>query len=279
MKFKVLSFLLLSHTMSFAIITDSDIEASKKLAKSFIQVCQIGTAYTDGGAHWGTGVLIAPNTVLTVAHGVCPNRSILKDSFINFSQQGEDFDSEGRFPFIPFLQRDVIHHPAHGTDENGISHGVDLALITLSRPVTNIQPVKLYESEMQINQQGYIVGYGCYGKNGSLINESGRCRHFGTVKLSGVDSNYLTKAITSNTSGPNIRQFEQITGDGPHQAIAIEGDSGSPFLVGNAKAKTLSVAGIFHGVSGYSFNDEIKLADVQWIPIYPHLDWIKENIR
>ncbi len=78
--------LLLSHTTSFAIITNFDILESRKFAKSFSAVCQIGTSYADGGVHWGTGVLVSPNTVLTAAHVVCPGREIPR-GFVNFNQR------------------------------------------------------------------------------------------------------------------------------------------------------------------------------------------------
>ncbi|MES2607620.1 MAG: trypsin-like serine protease [Pseudomonadota bacterium] len=87
-------------------------------------MCQIATAYADGGGHWGTGVLVSPNMVLTAAHGVCPGREVITGSLINFNQNGEDVESRSTIPFRAFKQKDIIHHPEHGADEYGFCHGV-----------------------------------------------------------------------------------------------------------------------------------------------------------
>ncbi|MES2607619.1 MAG: trypsin-like serine protease [Pseudomonadota bacterium] len=156
---------------------------------------------------------------------------------------------------------------------------IDLALIKLSTPIERIEPVKLYESEMCVGQKGYIVGYGYYGKNSDPVKQPSRVRHFGTVKLTSVDDSYLRKSIIPTWCEKNWpRGFQSLKEDGLHQAIAVEGDSGSPFLLGKIKEKTLYVEGIFHGVEGFELEGRVVHMEDQWIPIYPHLDWLKSNI-
>ena len=254
-----------------------DLEKSKKWAQKFSNVCEVIVSHKDGG-QYGTGVLISPTSVLTAAHVVRAGETLNKKPIVNFAAHGIGFKTNDPFRFVD----DIIVHPEVNMSKQYICEGVDLAILKFQQPIENITSVKLYESKVKENFQGYIVGYGGNGVHNKGVIEKNHTRGMGTTRITGYEGIYMTYDFQpSHMPQPGIAPdtFTPTDKMDNYQSIAVPNDSGGPLLFGTAP-DSLSVAGIYHGMDLYVNEDGPSLmARSKWIALQPHLEWIKANIQ
>lgn len=99
-------------------------------------------SFVNGGAYTGSGVLIAPDWVLTAGH-------LLLSGSSTFTIGGTTYTSSQQF-VNPGWNGDVFH-------------GSDFGLVHLSSPVSSVTPVAVYSGASEFGQVGTFVGYGFGG--------------------------------------------------------------------------------------------------------------------
>lgn len=110
-----------------------------------------------------SGTLIAPDWVLTAGH--CAS---ITEPALRFTVGGQNYLADLRIP-----------HPLFS---GVLTHGYDIGLVHLSRPVTNVAPAVLYTGDLgqtaEVGQVGTFVGFGNRGTGitGQLLGTSGTKR-------------------------------------------------------------------------------------------------------
>lgn len=104
----------------------------------------------------GSGVLIAPDWVLTVGHVVT------RDDMLGWTAMQFSFDNA----FNP----NRVLHPADAwyaypgfVSDHGAGGANDIGLIHLADPITNVIPAKLYDGDVPVGTHAYLSGYGVQG--------------------------------------------------------------------------------------------------------------------
>ena len=114
-----------------------------------------------GEAHKGTGTLIRSDCVLTAGH--------VADLMVGGDQRGYVELGGQKIPV-----RSVAIHPDHKTVEAiragaDFTKEVDLALLFLEKPVTDIAPIPLYRGKEEKGREFVAVGSGSYGVGVDLL--------------------------------------------------------------------------------------------------------------
>ncbi|MFK8012701.1 MAG: serine hydrolase [Marinicellaceae bacterium] len=122
----------------------------------------------------------------------------------------------------------------------------DVALIELSQPVNDVQPIDLYTMKDEVNQEIMMLGWGDFsnGKTGTIREEpvnDGQFRKAYNV-IDGIEDNYLSFNFDSPKSD-KVHELEGVNGPG---------DSGGPALI--TKDKKLFIAGV--SSRGYYLNQD-----------------------
>jgi hypothetical protein len=111
----------------------------------------------------GTGVLIAPQWLLTCAH-------VAK---IDDQESADDHDWE--IAGTSQHPEKIVIHPSFRVDRDAdvLSNGWDLALVKLSKPIAGVAPAVIYSDQDEVGKTGTLVGYGRIGdgKAGPRIPE------------------------------------------------------------------------------------------------------------
>ena len=191
----------------------------------------------------GHGVLVAPQWVITAAHTI-PSHSGLKQVVINgISREVERVVVHPGYK-VPAQE---LFHQAMATGEAvlilvQLAASDDIALIELTRPVTDVAPVSIYREGNEANQIVKIVGKGATGTGASGHDPKGPNR------------TQLRRAFNKITSAHG-RWFCYVF-DEPPSALPLEGilgngDSGGPVLIeqGGDKWELAGMASwkFFHG--------------------------------
>ncbi len=274
----------------------------------FNNVCVIGRFGNDDQWH-GSGVLIAPQWVLTAAHvALLPNdarrfEEILK---VRFGPSAANYTQEHTVEaiFTPLPIENGVYDPLVSTE--GFSGQVrmtadlnDIALLKLSRPVRGIQPAELFQGRPKVGCKMFLVGYGAYAP-GNEINESqwiedgkkragenildrdGHHKNGGLIAFDFDNGSRERNSLKSNRGLDKELRF--MLGDGtsspdplPLESGAYPGDSGSPALaLEDGRWKVLGIAGFGTDYPLTGKVHYVQYGDVLCYTRVPsHLTWIR----
>lgn len=182
-----------------------------------------------------TGTLISPTHVLTAAHclpGVGNGQA-------TFVVNGQTYQSSK-----------VTIHPDY--NDNNFGRGDDIAIITLSRPVTGVTPMEINRTTPQIGTMLTLVGFGEGGTSTGGFDPNDDGKQVGQTRLEGVTAEHITWNFDSH-----------------NEANTAPGDSGGPAFI-NVGGKQV-IAGVTSGGTG----DAHQLGDESFdTRVDVHAAWI-----
>ena len=225
---KLLILYLVSLLMMPSIVYRHDIDENQFLANpsDYPAVIQLRLLDLTGLVEM-EGTLIAPNWIITAAHGlnsVDANQTIsILDSLYQISQ--------------------IITHPSF----EGFEH--DIALIKLDRTIIGVEPIPLYHDT---NELGKIITI--MGRGGSGTGETGPLQYdskfrIATNKIDSVSS-YWIKFRFDEPSNPNSTDLEGISGPGDSGGPAFIEINGKQFLSGISSNQLNEQIGVEEGKYG-----------------------------
>ncbi len=170
--------------------------------------------------------LIAPSWAITAAHCTQPVLRGLKTS--------------GKFKVtiagnVVFFD-DIVLHATAPSDETFTNETVDVALLHLSKPLTSVEPIRLYSESDEVGKTITMVGWGDLGSaDTGPVGNDGQFR-FAKNKVSDVDGHFLFFKFDRPESHEAV----------PFEAVGGPGDSGVPGLFMD-EAGGIFLAGISSG--------------------------------
>lgn len=166
--------------------------------------------------HRGTGVLVAPEWVLTAGHVV--------DGTVPQSYDKQVF----AFDLVPYDIVEIIFHPEYDPLNNP---GTDLALVRLATPVAGVQPATLLDvPKAGLYLPAEEVALAGYGATAAGLTDTGTLR-LGTTGISIVS------------------EEERWFATQPGPVAAWPGDSGGPAMIHDGRSYTVA------GLNQSAFND------------------------
>jgi len=222
----------------------------RELARRFPSACDIGSG--------GVGVLVRPRWVLTAAH--------VADAVNPFSARvgfgGTHRDDPGIEARVDLVRK----HPEWAQTEDGIEN--DIALLRLAEPVPGIEPVPLFQDEVEAGREVVLVGCGLTGDGHSGASERDGAWRAATNRIWKVEPDRL------------LFRFEK-PGEGATdlEGFWAPGDSGCPAYVETEQGWRLVA------VSSYGFDPTEDRTpanygerDASFLASH-YADWIEETIR
>jgi len=218
---------------------------SQYAAEGFLEV-NTGSSGNVTNYNFQTATLIAPDWILTAAHGLVNGTSAYSPSLMTFGQ-----GATAGFPAPISVSQVIIESGFNGN----LTVGNDLALVQLSTPVTSVAPATIYSSSLGtlVGQTATVVGYGytgtgSQGYNTSVIGTRRAMQNvidtFGqNIVFGGADgdqeynlSNFSRNIMFTDFDSPNSADWEttNIMGDPtplPLEGATAPGDSGGGVFV------------------------------------------------
>ncbi len=223
--------LAVTSPLAIVIRHDRDDARYQELGKQFPAVARI---LPDG-----TGVLIAPQFVLTAAHVARGARN-----------GSPSVEIEGReYP----VERIFIHPEWHSGPH-------DIAVFKLDRPVRGVTPAMLYSAGDEVGREITFVGYGDFGTGLTGPKTMDGIKRGATNVIDSVDDVWLFFRFDKPTDGTEL------------EGVSGPGDSGGPaLLTQGGKVYTLGVSVFADGDNGpgrYGVREG-------YTRVSTHRDWIE----
>jgi V8-like Glu-specific endopeptidase len=252
-----------------------------------------------------SGVLIAPNWILTAGHNFFydKQKKAALPSGIKVIA-----DSDPNQPTTKYEVEQLVFHPTW-LDQNDdfFNTGNDLCLVKLKTPINSVSPAQLIENdEENLGSIVWYAGYGDYSQqlnqDANLISKRHALQNILDRKKTGLSStvnsvNYQGGLLAFdfddpqgliNTLGDSYSgEEENLLGSGSSASVAldfegatVEGDSGGPlFIKSNGIWKVAAVlsGGVAEPVSGHKAGN---YGDISvFTRTFPMLQWIKNTIK
>lgn len=201
----------------------------------------VGRFVNDWGFN-GSGVLIAPDWVLTAAH------NLVLATAGTFTINGN-----------PYTSTQLIRHPSY--QNSNPFGGFDLGLVKLSSPVAGVTPATLYDGSAELAQMAVFVGYGFKGTGltgyQALDNQK---RAFQNM----IDGNFGNPAVLlgsdfDNPHSPADSDFGDVTPLNLEGSVAPGDSGGGVFLTVGSQTY---LAGVISFVAGRDGNANGDYGDV-----------------
>lgn len=301
----------------FGIRGDLNLADYEKIASN-VSPYQAGTTYPDFGSvvfikvteksdeFIGSGVLIAPNWVLTASH--------------NFYFPGEDktpktasqvkvsIGNDPNNPQATYSVEQIILHPTWSDGDGGFERGNDICLVKLTKNVAEVSPatINFTAASPKLNDKIWFAGFGDYsstaGQNANLYSKKHALENILDRKVDGLTSKKNNTSYEGgllafdfdspdgsfNTLGDAIINLqEKALGNGTSSATAlafegttVQGDSGGPLFAFTDNKWVL--IGILHGgIDDVAPN--VKDAAYGDISVFTqtasHVSWIKSIVK
>jgi subtilase-type serine protease len=217
-----------------------------------------------GSQYWCTGALIDSRTVLTAAH--CYQPDLNKVSF----------QTNASTDLNPIA---ISSYFTHRSYNGGLDN--DIAVISLSRPVTNIRPLPLVPSIPDRGQRLFLVGYSNGGSGTNCCDLPNGIRRMATTEFG---SQRMLQASFRDPDNPGKFDSFGLTGtpglpDIPtsqFEGSTVGGDSGSPVFIRTPDGLLVQIGVLRGGVN--PFGEPGEYGDIsQWTPLALFLTWVMEN--
>lgn len=216
-----------------------DVADAELLARGADPAYRMIAAVRHGGAHQGTGTLVAPTWVITDAH-VVSTREDGRTTPVPASAITVRFDG------IEHRVREVVIHPDYwaarnaGAAEVFARRGVDVALLRLEGPVSDLTPAALATADPAPGTLVTFVGRGTSGDAVSVVKtptQDGQ-RRAGTNRVDQVGGTVGERVIppyllVGDLDHPTRESFNRTGSATPteYEALPVGGDSGGPILM------------------------------------------------
>ncbi len=220
-----------------------------------------------------TGTLVAPEWVLTCAHG-----AEIIDRIASSESRRTVRLAEKEYGIAS-----VVLHPDRGKKPNraGQTRGRkeqtkhDIALIRLADPVTNVEPLGLYTGGSEVGVEAAFVGCGSWisdGRVGVSLSNARRLKrgelHAGTNRIDRIDA-----------FGLLVMTFDAPEDDATNLEIGVgPGDSGGPMLIqehGKWKVAGVAAAGDIEPSEGIGLYGDL----IYGTRVSKYVDWIRSTMR
>jgi secreted trypsin-like serine protease len=248
------------------------------------EIAFVGKLATFNGP--ASGVLIAPQYIITAAHNVYDN-GIKKPAQIEFNGVTYTISTNAQ----------VRTHPDY-TTQNPVKDFTsgDIAVVKLDTPVTNVAPVTRYTGTEEIGKQVVHKGFGA--RNGNNNGKLGYNVIDGTAnQLNGLGFKAIQsqQSLTNATSLCLITDYDNNTTAGnslnvigstappmPDELVVTAGDSGGGLCVRTNNG--LRLVGIAVDLAGTDSNANLELENVygrvsSYTRVSAYKNWIDGNLN
>lgn len=239
--FALLTSMVIQPAPAWGITIRDDVPDSSYLALAASPQYDCVGTFVNSWGYTGSGVLIAPDWVLTASHNL-------------FAATSGTFTIDG----VSYTSTQVIRNPGY-QDGNPLG-GSDFGLVHLSASVTAVAPATLYTGSSEFGQVGTFVGFGFTGTGltgyKTLDNKKRACQNM-------IDGDFGNPSILmgSDFDNPNSAA-DNVFGDAtplPLEGSVAPGDSGGGVFVTidsqTYLAGVISFVGASSGTANGSYGD------------------------
>jgi len=233
-------------------------------ASSFFDCVGVIDINTSAGPNGGSFVMIAPQWGLTAAHVMEPY------SGATVTSATASFGATLINPLLTVSIDSWQVYPGY-TYDTPVAHGVDLALVHFSSPVTDITPAQLYGGSLESVFVSVFAGYGKPGTAGNGIGIWDHVRRAGQNTIGDAywpyaDSQYMISMLDEAAYG----------GSQPIEWMGSPGDSGgASFLLDNGQLTLVGINSFVIRQGNYDIGSGTGTLNIT-LPDYR--DWIVSQV-